>query len=63
MKVFIVFRTDEWDYDEYDAFVVVAENGERALEIAKERVNYGQWDVQEADLSSEGILLDSFNAG
>ena len=31
MKLYLVTRTDNWSYDEYDSFVVAAENEENAL--------------------------------
>lgn len=65
MKVYYV-GTDDWDYDEYDAFAVVAENEDRALEIAKKFFHKHQWDgiyIEEEDLTEEHIILESFNAG
>ena len=65
MKVYYV-GTDDWDYDEYDAFAVVAENEDRALEIAKKLFHEHQWDgiyIEEEDLTEEHIVLGSFNAG
>lgn len=70
MKVYLIY-VDDWDYDEYDAIVVVAENEERALAMA----NSGNWGgsyfknrqgeihVKEVDLTTEHIVLVSFNAG
>ena len=70
MKVYRVYA-DDCDYDEYDAIVVVAENEERALAMA----NSGHWGesyfgksqgaihVTEVDLTTEHIVLTSFNAG
>lgn len=70
MKVYRVYA-DRCDYDEYDAIVVVAENEERALAMA----NSGNWGdgyfrrgqgtihAKEVDLTTEHIVLESFNAG
>ena len=70
MKVYLVYA-DDWDYDDYDALVIVAENEESALAMA----NSGYWDgsyfkerqgeihVKEVDLTTEHIVLESFNAG
>lgn len=70
MKVYLVSAT-HYDYDEYEAIVVVAENEESALDMA----NSGNWGsgyfrrsqepihVKEVDLTTEHIVLESFNAG
>lgn len=70
MKVYRVYA-DDYDYDEYDAIVVVAENEERALAMANIgnwgesyfRKNQGSIHVKEVDLTTEHIVLESFNAG
>jgi len=33
MKLYLISRTDNWGYDDFDAFVVAAENEESALEF------------------------------
>lgn len=33
MKIYLVSRIDDWDYEEYKSFVVAAENEENALEF------------------------------
>lgn len=70
MKVYYVYVND-WDYDDFDALVVVAENEDRALEI----VNSGYWDgcyfkeyqgeihIEEVDLTKEYVVITSYNAG
>lgn len=70
MKVYLVYA-DDWDYDDYDALVIVAENEESALAMAnsgylggsyfKER--QGEIHVKEVDLTTERIIMESFNAG
>lgn len=64
MKPYYVWA-DDWDYDDYDSFVVVAENEDRALEMVKGKFNkwQGEIHVEEVDLITEGIVLGSFNAG
>ena len=81
MNVYIVEADNFW-YDDYDSIVVVAENEERAIEIAtnKEKtvelndggvMNLGAYFrkdqyplvATEVDLSEEGIIHESFNAG
>lgn len=39
MKVYYVYA-DDYDYDDYDAIVVVAENEDKALEIARGNGRY-----------------------
>ena len=70
MKVYIV-RADTCDYDMFDSVVIVAENEERALEIVKSgylggcyfNVSQGEMHVEEVDLSTECVILASFNTG
>ena len=65
MKVYYV-GTDHWDYDEYDGFVVVTENENKALAMVKHQFSAYQQDtleVEEIDLTTEQIILSSFNAG
>ena len=70
MKVYHVW-TDRYDYDGYDAVVIVAENEDRALEIV-DHGNYGrgyfrEWQgkihIEEVDLTKEHVVIESFNAG
>lgn len=71
MKAYHVYVND-YDYDDFDSIVVVAENEDRALEM----INNGGWDgegyfkehqgeiyVEELDLTYEHIVCESFNAG
>lgn len=64
MKVYYVWA-DDWDYDDYDAFVVVAENEDRALAMVKNMFekHQGEIHVEEEDLTTEHVVLGSFNAG
>lgn len=70
MKVYYVY-VDDWNYDDFDAIVVVAENEDRAFEIANSNCYYpcyfkehqGEIRVEEVDLTKEHVILESFNAG
>ena len=76
MKVYLAY-VDQYDYDEYDGVVLVAENEDRALEIVKTgrycgqcfgRCGYfekhqGEIHIEEVDLTEEGVVLESYNAG
>lgn len=65
MKLYLVKRTDRVDYDEYDSFVVRAEDEESAYKVC----DYYHCDkkhatVTEVNTSGEAmIILGSFNAG
>lgn len=65
MKVYSVW-TDKWDYDEYDEFVVVAKDEESALAMVIG--SFHEWQrssihVEEVDLTTEHMVLGSYNAG
>lgn len=70
MKVYLVYA-DDWDYDDYDSIVVVAENEDNALAMANSgyfndsffKNHQGEIHVKEVDLTTEHIVLTSFNAG
>lgn len=65
MNVYYVW-TDKWDWDEYDGFVVVAKDENSALEMVIGSFNEWQRDsvnVEEVDLTSEHMVLGSYNAG
>ena len=58
--------TDKWDYDEFNGFVVVAKDEDNALEMVVGLFNEWQLDsvhVEEVDLTTEHVVLESFNAG
>jgi hypothetical protein len=74
MKVYLVERTDEVDYDEYDSFVVKAESKKEALKLCQTEADdwsYHQDTFREnntkiSELLNEGkkgIILGSFNRG
>jgi hypothetical protein len=64
-RIYLVTRTDEIDWDEYDAFVVRAENEEDALlQCDYGYLNKGNTTVIEITQEGEkGRILGSFNAG
>lgn len=65
MKAYNIW-TNKWDYDEYDAFVVVAKDKDSALARVKNFFKDYQLPhvyVEEIDLTVEHIVLESFNAG
>ena len=70
MKIYHVY-VHKYGYDEFDGLIVVAENKDRALEMVK--VGYygecyfkerqGKIHIEEVDLTTEHIVLESYNAG
>jgi hypothetical protein len=71
MKLYYVYA-DDYDYDDFDSVVVVAENEDRALEMINNggwsgegyfREHQGEIHIEEVDLTVEHIVLESFNAG
>ena len=73
MKIYHLSRVDEVDYDEYDAFVVIASSEDEARNFAAYNGGGSNWlDVKEVTCVTvgracravaAGILLGSFNAG
>lgn len=78
MKIYLIERTDNIDYDEFDAMVIIADNPEEVLSIAAERDNdehsvIGTRFKEETTVitvigtpnskQKKGIILASFNAG
>ena len=65
-KIFLV-ESEDWDYDQYDSGVVIANDMEEALKIGKTLFEANQGDVTatEINLNTEEsrLLLSSFNAG
>ena len=60
MKIYLVKRTDEINWDEYDSWVVVAHNPREA----KKMCGYLTVTVREIKLGKTNkIILGSFNAG
>lgn len=73
MKLFLVKRTDESGYDEYDGLVVRAESADRAEAIATNAngigmgyTGLGPHNIEVTEITVDGdeeVILDSFNAG
>lgn len=64
LKVYLV-ESEDWDYNNYDSFVVVAENEEKAIELVKDdfKEDQGTLTAKEISLQEESVVLGSFNAG
>ena len=69
MKLWLLMRKDSVGYDEYDSFVVRAENEEEARRLARDSTSNGWTSEDQVDchiLLEEGIaeiILGSYNAG
>jgi len=64
MNLYLIKRTDEVDYDEYDAAVMRAPNPERAKEISPVSIYPTEMELLAENVTGdEGIVLGSFNAG
>lgn len=71
-KLFLIERTDDWDYDEYDALVVCATDPESALGI-KPSEHDEYWfryprtvkylGIAHKSIELNSVILGSFNAG
>lgn len=63
MKVYYIYP-DNYDYDDFEGFIVVAENESRALEMVRDKFKTHQGEIHvEEDLATEHIALEAFNAG
>lgn len=71
-KYYLVERTDQADWDEYDSFVVKAKDEKDALAMCNEEAGHGMCGdftakntiIKPLDETMEnGIILGSFNAG
>ena len=59
MKIYIVERVDDYGYDECTEQTIVAENVDRALELAESE--YGVWKIKKkVDLNEEQVLTQHF---
>ena len=75
MKLYLVYRNDSVDYDEYESAIVVAESQEDAIQMLKASLEetYGEgqeamWGnfnvtVKEVDLNEQKIILQMLCAG
>lgn len=65
MRLFIV-KTDDFGYDEYDSFVISANDENEAIQIAIDRTCDKNWQVEDIGISTRygtGIVHKSYNAG
>lgn len=62
-RVWKVTRIDDYEYEEFDAFAVVADGRCAALKIVTDGLDYGTWVVTEVDLTKPAVIVSSFNAG
>jgi len=76
-KVFLITRTDDVDYDEYDSCVIIADSSEEVAHMidtgelnSNEDEYLGYWDngkriIKEIDLNTidSKIICSSYNAG
>ena len=65
MFIYLVERTDNWDFDEYDSIVVSAVDEQSAIEIAKDYLpdNINITLIGRTIGDVRGLILSSFNAG
>ena len=67
MKIYLVTRTDDYDWDEYDAVVVVEKTPKKAMEFCEEYFNKGKMTCELIGTATSkqkaGEVLASFNAG
>ncbi len=78
MKKIYLVEVEEWDYDQYDSMVVIADNEQEAIEMCKSKdyesdfltgvgfvKEQGKITAKEIDLNTNNsqIILTSFNAG
>ena len=75
MKLYLVYRNDSVDYDEYGSAIVAAESPEEAIELLKTSLEekygegkeamWGNFDVtvKEVDLNEQKIILQMLCAG
>lgn len=61
MKVYYVY-SDNYDYEQYREFIVVAENEKKALELVRYKFEDDQGEIHtvEIDLTKEQILSEDF---
>jgi hypothetical protein len=72
MNIYLVKRNDQVGFDEFDAFVVTAEDKSSAKEFARKQVSCGGWPtnagisvklVGHSSSKEKRLILASFNAG
>lgn len=65
MKLWLVRRTDDVKYDEFDSFVIRANDEEEAKKMANTHSGWSN-EVEVIEISIDGkseVILGSFNAG
>ena len=67
MNIYITSRTDDTDYDEYDAFMVIARSPKQAIELSDDKQG-GEWEAKKYGETTRantkiGIVFGNFNAG
>lgn len=63
MEIYLVERTDNISYDEYDSWVIAAESVPRAAELSKYTTVTVRPIGEAYTEQKEEIILGSFNAG
>lgn len=67
MKIYLVTRTDDYSYDEFDAVVVIEKTPKRAMEFCEKYFNKGMMTCELIGTATKkhksGTVLESFNAG
>lgn len=65
MKLFII-SVNEYDWDRSESIAILAETKERAIELAIEHDSIYKdniFDVEEDDMTTEGVILDAIHHG
>ena len=74
-NIYLIVRKDDYDYDEFDSVVVIADNEKSAFEVSYKEIGSRQWlnkywNVENLEFSIIGqsnlesqIVLSSYNAG
>ena len=67
MKVYLITRTDDCGYDEYDSAVVIEKTPKKAMEFCEQYFNKGKMTYEligtATNKQKAGTILASFNAG
>ena len=67
MKIYLVTRTDDYGYDEYDSAVVIEKTPKKAMEFCEQYFNKGEMICELIGTATSkqkaGEVLASFNAG
>ena len=67
MKIYLVTRTDDYEYDEYDSAVVIEKTPKKAMEFCEQYFNKGKMACELIGTATSkqkaGDVLASNNAG